>query len=126
MPQLTLKLSQNIAVDQLNFVEVFQAIHDEMSHVPNLDIKSLHSGVLQEVYSYIGTGDDAYTKAYLEVLWLENPERALMKSQLVKRLMHVLEEKLVPQINRQGLICLPRVRVGNLGVLGEDYLISGR
>jgi hypothetical protein len=83
-----------------------------------------NSGVVQEVYSYIGLGDEKVTKVYLEVLWLENSQRSELKKNLSEKLMSILETLLVPQIEKQNLVCVPRVRIGNLGGINQDYLIS--
>ena len=125
MPQISLKVSNNIDMSNINFKDVFSAVHEALGKIPNLDINTCHSGVIQEVYSYIGLGDDKATKVYLEVLWLESSERLLLKKELAQRLMSILENTLAPQIERQNLICIPRVRIGNLGILGEDYHIRG-
>lgn len=124
MPQISLKISNNIDIKQINFVDTFKAIHAELGKIPNLDIKNCHSGVIQEVFSYIGLGDNRVTKVYLEVLWLENNERAALKIELAKKLMKILENLLVPQVLKQDLICIPRVRISNLGKLKSDYHIS--
>lgn len=123
MPQISLKISNNINVDFINFKDVFSAIHQELGKMPNLDINTCHSGVIQEIYSYIGLGDNSATKVYLEVLWLESRERLAVKKELAQRLMSILENRLVPQIEQQKLFCIPRVRIGNLGTFGEDYHI---
>lgn len=125
MPQISLKISNNIDISPINFKDVFSAIHQELSTMPHLDINTCHSGVIQEVYSYIGLNDAKATKVYLEVLWLESNERLLVKKDLAQRLMNILENTLVPQIERQNLFCIPRVRISNLGALGKDYHISG-
>lgn len=125
MPQISLKISNNIDIHQINFEETFAAIHAELGKIPNLDVKTCHSGVIQEVYSYIGLDDKHATKVYLEVLWLESAERAALKKELARNLMSILENTLVPQIIKQGLVCIPRVRIGNLGIINLDYHISG-
>jgi hypothetical protein len=125
MPQISLKISNNIDIHQINFEETFVAIHDELGKIQNLDVKTCHSGVIQEVYSHIGLGDKHATKIYLEVLWLESAERAVLKQKLVRNLMSILEKTLAPQIIKQGLVCIPRVRIGNLGIINLDYHISG-
>lgn len=125
MPQISLKLSNNIDIKQINFEEIFSAIHAELGKMPNLDIKTCHSGVIQEVYSYIGLGNQHATKVYLEVLWLESSERAALKKELARNLMTILENTLASQIIKQGLICIPRVRIANLGAINLDYYISG-
>lgn len=40
--------------------------------------------------------------------------------------MNILEEIIVPQIEKQKLICIPRVRIANLGELEREYHISKR
>ena len=125
MPQISLKISSNIDISRINFKDVFSAIHRELGKMPNLDIKTCHSGVIQEVYSYIGLGDDKPTKVYLEVLWLESSERLAVKKELARSLMNILENTLTPQIERQNLVCIPRVHIANLGTLEQDYHISG-
>lgn len=124
MPQISLKLSSNIDISCINFADVFSKIHDELGKMPGLDIKTCHSGVIQERYSYIGLNDTSATKVYLEVLWLENSERLAVKKELAQRLMSILENTFIPQIVRQRLVCIPRVRISNLGALGTDYHIS--
>jgi hypothetical protein len=126
MPQISLKISKNVAIHCMHFQEMFVAIHNELHQIAKVDIKSCNSGVIHEAYSYIGIGDQRRTKVYLEVLWLENAERVLIKKEVGKRLMEILETKLVPQIEAQQLLCIPRVRIGNLGVIDEDYYISQR
>lgn len=61
MPQISLKLSNNIDTNCINFKTIFAAIHDELGKMPNLDITTCHSGVVQEAYSYVGLGDDSAT-----------------------------------------------------------------
>jgi len=63
---------------------------------------------------------------YLEVYWLENTQRVAMKKQLAQKLMKLLEDIIVPQIEKQKLICIPRVRIANLGELEQEYHISKR
>lgn len=75
--------------------------------------------------SYIGLDDKHATKVYLEVLWLESAERASLQKELARNLMSILENTLAPQIIKQGLVCIPRVRIGNLGIINLDYHISG-
>jgi hypothetical protein len=124
MPQISLKISHNIDPTPINFTELFEAIYAELAKIPNLDIKTCHGGIIQEIFSYIGFANQKATKVFLEILWLEDPQRALLKKDLAKKLMTVLEKNLVPQIEAQHLICIPRVRIGNLGVLDQDYHIS--
>lgn len=124
MPQLSLKISKNIDINQVDFRTLFAAIHEALRIVPNMDITTCHSGVIQEDFSYIGLGDDRITKMYLEVYWLENTERLAMEKQLAQKLLKILEDLIVPQIEKQNLICIPRVRIANLGTLGQEYHIS--
>ena len=126
MPQLTIIISNNIDIDQLNFKNLFPALHDAIKNVPNMDITTCHSGIIQETYSYVGLGNEKLTKVYLELYWLETEERVAIKPKLAKKLMQILEEILVPQIEKQNLICIPRVRIANLGKLDQDYHISQR
>jgi hypothetical protein len=123
MPQISLKISSNIDISRINFTATFAAVHQELEKIPHLDIAACHSGVIQEVFSYIGRGDDRATKVYLEVLWLESSERLALKRDLAQTLMNILEKTLAPQIQSQNLACIPRVRIANLGVLGQDYHI---
>jgi hypothetical protein len=97
-----------------------------MTTVTNMDVRTCNSGVIQEAYSFIGLGEENLTKAYLEILWLENPERIAMKTQLAQNLMAALEKELVPLVELQGMICVPRVRIANLGENDEDYFIGKR
>ena len=126
MPQLSLRISKNIDMSLLNFPRLFAAIHDELRHAPNMDIMTCHSGVVQEDFSYAGLGDERMTKMYLELYWVENEKRVAMKDKLGRHLMQILEELIVPQVEKQGLICIPRVRIANLGQLDRDYHISTR
>jgi hypothetical protein len=97
-----------------------------MKDVPSIDITTCHSGVIQEDYSYIGLGDERATKVYLELYWLESDERIAMKPALAMRFMEILNRLLTPQVEMQNLICIPRVRISNLGKLNEGYFISGK
>jgi hypothetical protein len=49
MPQISLKISKNIDIARINFQDVFIAIHDELAKVPDMNVKTCNSGVLQEV-----------------------------------------------------------------------------
>ena len=124
MPQISLKISNNIDISRINFNDIFSAIHHELGKMPNLDVNTCHSGVIQEVYSYIGLGNNKSTKVYLEVLWLESKERAAVKKELAQHLMNVLDNTLVPLIKQQNLICVPRVRIGNLNLPNHDIIKS--
>ena len=110
----------------LDLKGLFAAIHEALRVVPNMDINTAHSGVIQEEFSYIGLGDPRVTKMYIELYWIENEQRLTIKESLAQHLMCILEELIVPQVTQQNLICIPRVRIANLGVLNKDYLISQR
>lgn len=126
MPQITLKLSNNIDISKINYQPFFDVLHTTLGGIPGTHVASCHSGVIQEVYSHIGEGDKKSTKVYLEIYWLENAERALLKPALAGKLMTLLEETIVPQIENQGLTCVPRLRIANLGGFNQDYYISQR
>ncbi len=123
MPQITLKLSHNINLNLINLRPLFVDIHELLGKVPHLDNKTCFSGVLHEDFSYIGQGDDKLTKIFLEILWLETPERKTLKPALGSELMAVLALHLSDAIERQGLIFQPRVRIANLGAIEQDYHI---
>jgi 5-carboxymethyl-2-hydroxymuconate isomerase len=125
MPQLTLTFSANINTDEINFNNLFQKIHEVLLTVPNMDISTVHSGVIQELFSYIGLDHPQATKVYLELYWLENEERALMKPELGRLLLDILEKYVVPKVEALGLLCIPRVRIAHLGILNQSYFISG-
>ncbi len=125
MPQISLKISKNIDTAHINFTDLFIDIHNELGKIPGLNINTCHSGIIQEIYSYIGLGDEKATKVYLEILWLETDQRSLLKKELAKNLMTILEKNLVPLVQAQNLVCIPRIRIGNLGVLDQDYHIAG-
>lgn len=126
MPQLTLTLSQNINTTLINFKNLFEQIHDALRSVPNMDVSTAHSGVIQELNSYIGFGNPKATKVYLQLHWMEDAERQAIKPLLGKKLLHILENSIVPDVVGQGLICIPRVRIANLGFLNHEYFISGK
>lgn len=126
MPQLSLRISKNIDLAQLDLKKLFIAIYDALRDVPNMDITTCYGGLVQEDFSYIGLGDERMAKLYLEIYWLEDAERLAMKKQLAQKLMKLLEDIVVPQIEKQKLICSPRVRIANLGVLDQEYHISKR
>lgn len=125
MPQLTLTLSHNINAELINFNNVFEQIHEALRIAPNMDINTAHSGVVQESYSYIGCDNPKATKVYLELYWMETEARALVKPMLGKTLLSILENTIAPELAKQGLICIPRVRIANLGSLNHSYFISG-
>ena len=126
MPQLTLTISHNINTDLINFKNLFTQIHEALQVVPNMDVNTAHSGVMQESYSYIGFDNPKATKVYLQLYWMENEERSAMKPFLGKTLLEILENTIVPEVRDQGLICIPRVRIANLGSLNQGYFIAGK
>ena len=125
MPQITLRISNNIDINSLDLYGLFEAIHEALRTVPNMDVTTAQSGVIHEDFSYTGLGDPRMTKMYLEIYWLENANRLAMKGYLGQSLIKILEERIVPQVEQQNLICIPRVRIANLGVFDQDYHISG-
>ncbi|CEG56123.1 hypothetical protein [Legionella fallonii] len=126
MPQISLRISKNIDIVQLDFNELFAAIHDVLREAPNVDVSTCQSGVIHEDFSYIGLGEDKRTKVYLELYWVETEQRVAIKKQLALQLMKILEDYIVPEVEQQKLICIPRVRIANFGVLDQDYYISQR
>lgn len=126
MPQLTLTLSNNINASLLSFTSFFEKTHHALQNVPNMDVNTAHSGVIQECFSYIGLDNPQATKVYLQLYWMENEARSIMKPELGKTLLYILEQTIVPQVQEQGLMCIPRVRIANLGELHQGYFISGR
>lgn len=129
MPQITLKFSANIkgkiASETLELI--FRKINSLLKEtIPDIDIPSCNSGVIFEEFSYMNNGDPTLAKCYYELLWLENDQRIPLKSLLAEKILKLLEEELIPQLEKHGLSCAPRVRISNLGVLGKDYFISKR
>lgn len=124
MPQVTLTISQNINASLINFKGFFEQIHDALQTVPNIDVNRIHSGVVQELFSYIGFDNPKATKVYLQVYWTENEERRATKSSLGKVLLEIVENSIVPEIIAQGLMCIPRVRIADLGELNHCYFIA--
>ncbi|WP_454783986.1 hypothetical protein [Legionella sp. WA2024007413] len=124
MPQLTLTISQNINANLINFKSLFEQIHKALLVVPNMDVNTAHSGVIQESFSYIGFDNPKATKVYLQLYWMENEERTAMKPVLGKTLLDILDNNVVPEVVGQGLICIPRVRIANLGNLNQCYFIG--
>lgn len=124
MPQVTLLLSKNIDMEALHLDNFFIKIHALLRTVPNIDVTTVHSGVIQEHFSYIGLGNPIATKVYLQLYWMESPERLAIKASLGRQLMRVLEEIIVPDVVGQGLMCIPRVRIANLGELNQSYFIG--
>lgn len=126
MPQLTLTLSNNINPGLLHFKGFFERVHEALQSVSNMDVSTAHSGVIHEVFSYIGFDNPKATKVYLQLYWMENEARAAIKPQLGKTFLKILEENIVPEVESQGLICIPRVRIAHLGNLNQAYFIAGR
>ncbi len=124
MPQISLRISKNIDISKIDFRPIFITIHEEMAKQINVDINTCQSGVIQENFSFIGRGEENRTKVYLEILWLESEARQGLKNELAKNLMIILKDKLVPLVNMQDLICVPRIRIGSLGTLDQDYFIA--
>lgn len=75
MPQLILTISENISSDQINFHSLFEQVHDAMRIIPELDINLVHSGVIREIYSYIGFHDVEFT--FSSIGWKMKKERRL-------------------------------------------------
>ena len=123
MPQITLKLSNNININTIDFDSLFAAIHTELGSVPKMDNRTCFSGIIHEDYSYVGRGDESMPKIFLEILWLETPERSLLKPVLAAKLMEILVNHLKEPLRRQSLTCQPRVRIANLGDVNQDYYI---
>jgi hypothetical protein len=88
-----------------------------------LDVNTAHSGVTQELNTYIGFDNPKATKVYLQLYWMEDQERLAMKPVLGKTLLHILGNSIAPEVVAQGLICIPRVRISNLGFLNQEYFI---
>lgn len=126
MPQLTLTISNNINANLINFKKFFELVHEALRIVPNMDVNTAHSGVIQELFSYIGFENPKATKIYLQLYWLENEERVAIKSALGRTLLDILENSIVPEVVEQGLIGIPRVRIANLGHVNQGYFIGGK
>ncbi|KTD56101.1 hypothetical protein Lsai_2231 [Legionella sainthelensi] len=124
MPQLTLTISQNINANLINFKSLFERIHNILRIVPNMDVNTAQGGVIQEIYSYIGFNNPKAAKVFLQLYWMENEERTAMKSDLGKALLEILQHSIVPEVEEQGLLCIPRVRIANLGGLNQSYFIG--
>lgn len=124
MPQLTLTLSKNIDINLLDFKNFFRQVHEALSVVPDMDVNTAHSGVIQESFSYIGFDNPKATKVYLQLYWLENESRAALKSTLGNAFLNIIENRLAPEVTKQGFICIPRVRITNLGELNQCYFIG--
>lgn len=82
-------------------------------------------GLFKKAFSYIGFDNPRATKVYLHLYWMENEERAAIKPALGKTLLDILQNHIVPEVLGQGLICVPRVRIANLGNLNKSYFIGG-
>ena len=127
MPQITLKFSANTknlipnSVLESTFIKINQILKET---IPDIDIKSCNSGVLFEEYSFMSDGDPKEAKCYYELQWMENPSRVPLKAVLAEKIMSLLEVVFVPLLAEHGLSCVPRVRIGNLGVRNEDYFIG--
>lgn len=126
MPQLTLTISKNINANRMNFKNFFKQIHNALSIVPDLDLNTAHSGVIQESFSYIGFDNPKATKVYLQLYWLENKARAAIKLALAKTLLNILGDTIVQEVEKQGFICVPRLRIADLGELNQSYFIGNR
>lgn len=124
MPQVILTFSKNIDINEMNLERFFIELHKVLSTAPSMDVTTVHSGVIQEQYSYIGLGNSKATRVYLQLYWMESPVRAAMKATLGQQLMHLLEEYLAPDVRKQGLLCIPRVRIAHLGELNQSYFIG--
>lgn len=123
VPQITLKLSKNIKITTINFKSLFAAIHEELGNIPQMDNRTCFSGFIHEDDSYVGRGDESIPKVFLEVLWLETPERSILKPALASKFQEVLLAHLKEPLQQQSLICQPRVRIANLGEINQDYYI---
>ncbi len=124
MPQLILTLSHNITLTRINFEEFFKRIHEVLATIPDMNVNTAHSGVIQEAFSYIGLNHPKTTKVYLQLHWMENSKRRTLKPELGKALLQVINEVITPEIRQQGLECIPRVRIAPLGDLNESYFIA--
>ncbi|WP_133135235.1 hypothetical protein [Legionella rowbothamii] len=126
MPQLTLTISKNINANLIDFKNFFRQIHETLSVVPDMDVNTAHAGVIQESFSYIGFDNPKATKVYLQLYWLENKARTALKLALGKAFLNILENTIVPEVEKQGFICIPRIRIANLGELNQSYFIGGK
>lgn len=126
MPQLTLTISKNINANLIDFKNFFRQIHEALSVVPDMDVNTAHAGVIQESFSYIGFDNPKATKVYLQLYWLENKTRTALKLALGKAFLNILENMIVPEVEKQGFICIPRIRIANLGELNQSYFIGGK
>ena len=124
MPQLMLTISENINANLIDFKNFFRQIHEALSVVPDMDVNTAHAGVIQESFSYIGFNNPKATKVYLQLYWLENKARTALKVSLGKAFLNILENTIVPEVEKQRLICIPRVRIANLGELNQSYFIG--
>ncbi|MBA2655543.1 MAG: hypothetical protein H0U70_00985 [Tatlockia sp.] len=124
MPQLTLTLSKNIDLKASDFESCFSQIHKALEIVPQMDVSTIHSGAILEDFSYIGVGNPKTARVYLQLYWLESPERILIRKSLGNSLMSILKTTIVYDVINQGLLCTPRVKIANLGELHEKYFIG--
>lgn len=125
MPQLTLTLSANINTQNIDWKKFFKQVHECLMTVPDLDVHTAHSGVVQEAFSYIGLDDQKATKVYLKLNWLGNEARTAIQPELGKKLLAIIYSIIVPAIEEQGLTCIPRVAINNLGEINKSYFIGG-
>ena len=56
---------------------------------------------------------------------MENQERIAIRSFLGKALLNIIDEAIIPAVVAQGLLCIPIVRIANLGTLDDGYFIEG-
>ncbi len=124
MPQLILTLSKNIDLQAIDFKLCFSQIHEALKVVPKMDINTIHSGAIVEESSYIGFGNPKLARVYLQLYWLESPERILIRKSLGNTLISILKNTIVSNVLNQDLLCKPRVRIANLGELDENYFIG--
>lgn len=123
MPQITLRISHNIDMNAVDFRALFADVHAAMGRLPNFDNRTCFSGVVKEDFSYVGHGDSNLTKIFLEIIWLETPERVLLKPELAGELMTILVNHFKEPLVTKGLVCSPRVRIADLGEVGKGYFI---
>lgn len=124
MPQIFLTLSNNIDIAPLDFKSFFPSLHALLEKVPNLNLKSCKSGVIQEAYSYIGAGEPNLSKLLLEIRWLDSEARRKVKSEIVSEIFELLDSTFSAPIIAQGLVYKPHVWIVDLGTLNQDYWIE--
>jgi hypothetical protein len=129
MPQITLRLSDNIKISAEEAKALLKKLHsvliankDEL----NLDVATCFSGLLREDASYIGFGDETIAKCFYEILWMETPSRVALSPNLSKQLMAVLDEFALQVKEEQNLICMPRIRIADLGAIDQHYFFSSQ